>query len=116
MTQSKEAQNRANRENMAKKRRMLKENAQKGDPEAKREYSEYLSYHRDKTAQSLNKLRSQANEGDISAISKLDSKKHDGITNIITSFIKNTADSNQLDELTKLVDQRRSILLKEKDK
>lgn len=116
MTQSKEAQNRANRENMAKKRRMLKENAQKGDPEAKKEYNEYLSYHRDKTAQSLNKLRSQANEGDISAISKLDSKKHDGITSIITSFIKNTADSDQLDELTKLVDQRRSILLKEKDK
>lgn len=116
MAQSKKTQNRINRENMAKKRKLLKENAKKGDLKAVKEYNEYLSYHRDKTAQSLNELRSQANEGNASAISKLDSKKHAGITNIIISFIKNKASSDQLDELADLVNQRKSILLKEKDK
>lgn len=116
MTQNKEKHKATNRKNMAEKRRKLKEKAKNGDLKAVKEYSEYLSYHRNKTAQNLNKLRSRATKGDNSAISKLDSKKHDGITNIITSFIKNKASSDQLDKLTDLIDQRKSMLLKEKDK
>ena len=96
---NKEKQNRINRENMAKKRALLKANAKSGDREATKEYNDYLSYHRNKTAKSLSELRSQANNGDEAAIAKLDLKKHEGITNLIISFIRNKANADQLNEL-----------------
>lgn len=110
---NKEKQNKINRENMVKKRALLKANAKSGDREAIREYNDYLAYHRNKTAESLSELRSQANNGDKAAVARLDLKKHDGITNLIISFIKNKANTNQLDELEKLVKQRKNVLTSE---